>query len=52
MTDVTGLAASSDDVPNIHPTEGRAMRRPGVAGVIQYACCRSRTTVATEAEGG
>ena len=53
MTDVTGLVAALADLPNIHPTEGRAMRRPGGAGVIQQdAFGRSRTTVATEAEGG
>lgn len=52
MTDVTGLVASLDNVPNILPTEGRAMRCPGGAGVIQHAFSRSRATVSTEAEGG
>ena len=53
MTDVTGLVAALADLPNINPTEGRAMRRPGDAGVIlQDVFSRSRTTVSTEAEGG
>ncbi len=48
MTDVTGLVAALADLPNIHPTEGRAMRRPDGAGVIQHdAFGRSRTTVST-----
>ena len=32
MTDVTGLVAALADLPNIYPTEGRAMRRPGRCG--------------------